>query len=344
MYSWFGTFFSSICSRSVKGLGFFSLCLVDVHSRQAFPLLMEQLDPKMKRETTVKKKSTSEKDKKKKKGRPKGSKNKNNESVELTEYLQWIQGNIKKVLQIMGNKVKPLFFLYDGAFGNNPCLQMVNACGLTMISKLQCKSALWFAFEGEQKRKGKNKKYGEKVNYQDLPARYLMKRSIENGVEETIYQVSVWHKSFFKKLNVTIIQRKRFLDGKTGQVILFSDDLDLSWENMILYYRLRFQIEFTFRDAKQFWGLEDFMNIKKETVQNAANLAMFMVNVSRSRMYEKEDTSTSSIIDLKARSQATFYVQKILKINPEIQRLISFDELKQSISDIGCIYPEKIAV
>jgi putative transposase len=27
------------------------------------------------------------------------------------------------------------------------------------------------------------------------------------------------------------------------------------------YYSLRFQIEFNFRDAKQYWGLEDFMNM-----------------------------------------------------------------------------------
>jgi len=32
---------------------------------------------------------------------------------------------------------------------------------------------------------------------------------------------------------------------------------------------LRFQIEFNFRDAKQFWGLEDFMNIKERQLTNA---------------------------------------------------------------------------
>ena len=26
-------------------------------------------------------------------------------------------------------------------------------------------------------------------------------------------------------------------------------------------FDIRFQIEFNFRDAKQFWGLEDFMNL-----------------------------------------------------------------------------------
>jgi putative transposase len=49
---------------------------------------------------------------------------------------------------------------------------------------------------------------------------------------------------------------------------------------LIDYYVLRFQIEFNFRDAKQFWGLEDFMNTSETGVTNAANLSFFMVNVS----------------------------------------------------------------
>jgi hypothetical protein len=49
---------------------------------------------------------------------------------------------------------------------------------------------------------------------------------------------------------------------------------------LIEYYQLRFQIEFNFRDAKQYWGLEDFMNISRNAVYNVANLAIFMVNIS----------------------------------------------------------------
>ena len=38
-------------------------------------------------------------------------------------------------------------------------------------------------------------------------------------------------------------------------------------------------IEFNFRDAKQYWGLEDFMTTNPMAVRNAANLSLFMVNV-----------------------------------------------------------------
>ena len=67
---------------------------------------------------------------------------------------------------------------------------------------------------------------------------------------------------------------------KVARVILFSSDLELDWKNIIDYYRLRFQIEFNFRDAKRHWGLEAFMVVKEQSVLNAVNLSLWMVNVS----------------------------------------------------------------
>jgi hypothetical protein len=90
----------------------------------------------------------------------------------------------------------------------------------------------------------------------------------------------LWHKLFADMLNVVIIVKTNLKTGATARVVLFSSDLGLAWDKIIEYYRLRFQIEFNFRDAKQHWGLEDFMNVKSIPVYNGANLSMFMVNVS----------------------------------------------------------------
>ncbi len=38
-------------------------------------------------------------------------------------------------------------------------------------------------------------------------------------------------------------------------MLFFCTDLNLGWGNLVDYYRLIFQIEFNFRDAKQHWGL-----------------------------------------------------------------------------------------
>ena len=62
-------------------------------------------------------------------------------------------------------------------------------------------------------------------------------------------------------------------------MILFSTDLTLECEKIIEYSRLRFQIEFHFRDAKQHWGLEGFMVTQQDKVNNSAQISMFMVNL-----------------------------------------------------------------
>ena len=57
-----------------------------------------------------------------------------------------------------------------------------------------------------------------------------------------------------------VILKTNLQTQQQAHVILFSRDLSLDAKTLIKYYSLRFQIEFNFRDAKQFWGLEDFMN------------------------------------------------------------------------------------
>ena len=87
---------------------------------------------------------------------------------------------------------------------------------------------------------------------------------------------------------------------------------------MMDYYALRFQIEFNFRDAKQYWGLEDFMNINETRVNNAANLSMFMVNVSAKLLTPlRLEHSEFSVIDLKARYRGVKYLHETLKILPQ---------------------------
>jgi transposase len=46
-------------------------------------------------------------------------------------------------------------------------------------------------------------------------------------------------------------------NGKIKNALLFSTDIHLLPEQIVEYYQARFQIEFIFRDAKQFTGLSD---------------------------------------------------------------------------------------
>jgi hypothetical protein len=63
--------------------------------------------------------------------------------------------------------------------------------------------------------------------------------------------------------------------------------LALTYDKLSDYCRLRFQIEFNLRGAKQYRGLEDFVNAFETAVANAANQSLGLCRVHEERQYER---------------------------------------------------------
>ena len=104
-------------------------------------------------------------------------------------------------------------------------------------------------------------------------------------------------------------------------------------------------IEFNFRDAKQFWGLEDFMNVTPTAVTNAANLSLFMVDVSQVLMCEyRQDDPNFSILDLKAHYRGYRYMIETIKILPQKPDDNLVSELFHKVAALGRIHPAKLTV
>jgi len=156
------------------------------------------------------------------------------------------------------------------------------------------------------------------IDYDCIPSKHLKDSTTEKLVRIDIYQMTMLHKLFAQKLNVVIIVKTNLKTHARGHVILFSSDMDLAYDKLVDYYKLRFQIEFNFRDAKQYLGLEDFMNVKEIPLNNAANLAFSMVNVSQALIYNvQKDDPNFGIQDLKAHFRGSKYVNETLKLLPQ---------------------------
>ena len=331
-----GRFFSSIYSRAVPGIAFQTLSLIDVTARSSWPLLMEQILPNIKSASSDKQKQKN----KQGRGRPKGSKNKNHRDVKLNAEMTQVKAMLEKLLKLTSSTLSLTYFVYDGAFGNNAAVQMTRQVGLHLISKLRNNSALYFKYSGVYSGKGRRRIYGNRINYNNLPENTLKSDETKKDIRTRIYQIDAIHKRFADPLNVVIIIKKNQKTNKKARIILFSTDLDLAWDKLVDYYRLRFQIEFNFRDAKQHWGLEDFMVVKERTVFNAANLSLFMVNVSQALLTTSKE---KSILDLKARYHGLRYVQEVFKILPENTKPINIRQLFKEIPILGRIHERKLA-
>lgn len=303
-----GIFFSSIYGKALPSLCFLGLSLIHVEAKQSYALLMEQLVRQNIQETAPKAVE------KRKPGRPKGSKNRNHAEVELSPFQLQLQGCIRQVLTLINLHLKVTYFVYDGALGNNAALQMVKQTGLHLISKLRHDSKLFLPYQSDYPGKGRPRKYGERLTLDNLPKDSLCEEKIEDGILTKFYQLPVWHELFPVQLNLVMIVKTNLKTGKTAKMLLFSNDLTLKYDQLIEYYSLRFQIEFDFRDSKQYWGLEDFMNIGETQVNNAANLSWFMVTFSRVILSKIPGVQPGSMLDLKTVFRARKYTRRIINL------------------------------
>ena len=336
-------FFSSVYGKTIPSLAFLSLSLVSVKERRSYPLVMEQIVRKetcglrSPPETSEPRDTPQTPAPERNRGRPKGSRNRNKTEVHLSDTLKHLQTLIKALLRRIDDLIPVRYLVLDGYFGHNAALQMTQQCGLALISKLRVNTDLYFPSTLSYAGRGRPCIYGQRFNPQQIDTKYRVSTETQGNITTEVYQVSkLRHKKFPDPLNVVCILKTHLLTEKKSHVLLFSSDLAVDAEKMIDYYALRFQLEFNFRDAKQFWGLEDFMKVNKTPVNNAANLSMFMVNVSAKLLAPlRLEHSKWSVLDLKARYRGVKYLHETLKILPQKPDPIVIDKIAERLGSIG---------
>src|SRR2546426_9178144 len=341
-------FFSSLYGKPVPGLAFFTLSLVSTQARRSFPLRVEQVVRSDAEKAASKAKADAKKQKpstaKRRPGRPKGSKNTPKADVTLTPELRRITSLLDAVLQLIAGFIPLTYLLLDGHFGNHNALHMARQCNLHLISKLRCDAALYFPYTGPYAGRGPRRKYGRKVAYDNIPVQYLKETTVEGHIQTRLYQAHLLHKEFAQPLNVVIMAKTNLRTQACAHVVLFSSDLDLAYAPLVDYYGLRFQIEFNFRDAKQYWGLEDFMNVTPTGVTNAANLSLFMVNVAYRLQADGHPRAPDySVLDLKADWRGYKYVEETIKMLPEKPEPILFAKILNKVAGLGRIHASQPA-
>lgn len=322
-------FFSSLRGKVIRGLSFLMLSVVDTLERKSYPLLVEQRIKEKTAETATVK--TKKKKRSKRKGRPRGSRNRDKREFKPSSELKQLNEMLKVLLGLLRQFVKVRYLALDGHFGNNQAVLLAQQNQLELISKLRRDAVLFEKYEEEYSGRGAKKKYGKRLRYDLLPVKYLQKSEPDGQQIVNYYAGEFWHKEFAEKIKVVIIVKIDVAKRKLGHAILFSSDLELDWEKLVDYYSLRFQIEFNFREAKQHFGLEDFMTTTQTGVENAANLSFLMLLLS-AKLLKNSEGKLTGVNDLKTHYRAAKYAVLVLKkVLPNPEPIL----IKQTIEEVS---------
>jgi putative transposase len=332
-----GTFYSSLAKRPIRSISFLTLALIDVEKRQSYPLQTEQLFPKSAQPDSPQPDSPQPPPKRGP-GRPKGRKSYEKPDPTLSSLMQTLQAMLKATTARIGGHLQIKHVVLDGKFGNYPSTWTVRDAGFHIISKMRSDAAIVYPYDGPKPKRGPTPRYGHAVNYAQLPDPCCVLTETTATHRIDTYHLHLYHRDYPDLLNVAVVVKTRLRDHQRRHVVLFSTDLELSAAQIVDYYSLRFQIEFNFRDAKQHWGLEDFMNVTSQAVTNAANLAFFMVNLT-TILRQQSATDDLSVRDLKAAFRARRYLSETIKLLPHPPDDALVSRIQRRLTRFGAIRP-----
>lgn len=191
----------------------------------------------------------------------------------LTYYASLVTGNAETFKEFSG------FMVADAYFSKKPFVDAIRSAGLHLISRLRDDSVLRYKYIGEQTgQKGRPKEFNGKVDVKNLDTNYF---SLDLATQEIkIYSAVVNSKAF--KMDVKLAVAVFLKDGKEiARKLYFSTDLEQEGVKIVKYYRSRFQIEFLYRDAKQFTGLTNCQARSENKLDFHFNAALTAVNLAK---------------------------------------------------------------
>ena len=212
-------FYNGSAGRAEKGLEISVVSIVDVDAKQGYALSVQQTPPtKPKSETT-----------------------------RIDSYLEHLQATYPYLPK------SAHYVVNDGFYSKIKWVDGVTTLNLDVIGKLRCDADLRYVYTGEQKPRGRKRKYNGKVDLSDVSALTFV-GEIEPKLH--LYTVVVWSLSLKRKVRLAYLLDTRN-PSRTGRILLFSTDISINPKDILTFYKARFQVEFIFRDAKQFTGLSD---------------------------------------------------------------------------------------
>jgi len=247
-----GHFFNGCANRAERGLEIAILAVVDVSRRCAFTLAVAQTPP----------------------GKTDGKKNKGEEETRMDFYRQQLHDQCPRL------PVGIRYHCVDGYFAKQKYIDEVVALKLHPITKLRHDANCLFLYTGPHpKRRGRRRKYDGKVNFHDL-SRFTALGTLEEKPYIHLYTAVVWHVSLKRQLRVVVLVNRQASD-KPRYIVLASTDLTLKGRKLVELYVARFQIEFLFRDSKQFTGLTDCQSRAEPVLDFHFNAALATLNLAR---------------------------------------------------------------
>jgi hypothetical protein len=259
-----GWFYNGSAGKAAQGLEISVIAVVDVSAHQGYTLAVQQTIP-------------SEQAKKSKKAKA------DNPSEQVQGYIRQLQ----TARPYLPKSVR--YLAADGFYSKKSFVDSVCALELDLVGKLRIDANLRYIYTGTQQPRGAHRKYDGKVF---IGALSRLKLVCQVEEEVSLYTQVVWHVSLKRQIRLAYLINT----ANSTMAMLFSTDINIDPQTIYLYYKARFQIEFVFRDAKQFTGLCDCQSRQPARLNFHFNASLSALNLAKLDMGKAPKIESTTVL------------------------------------------------
>lgn len=228
------------------------------------------------------------------------------------QYLKQVQEN----RQSLPSDIK--YLVGDGYYSKKPWIDEIRKLKLHVIGKLRSDASLKYFYTGPQKARGRKRQYSGNVdlNNIDNPPNHSAGFKFVATVDEKIELYSTWVYSPAFKRTIQVVYLRKAISNGFLTALLFCTEQSCSALDVYRYYKARFQIEFIFRDSKQFLGLTHCQARDAQKLDFHFNAVLMTLNVLKADWFHHQVPVQSikpfSVTNYKRRAFNQYLLQSFL--------------------------------
>lgn len=318
-----GFFYDSSHDQATKGLEISDLAVIDVTDNTGYTLSSWQTPPQEEIEALVAGKGSAEND----------GKEDDDEITRVDFYAE----HLRRDARHLPSDVR--YLVVDGYYAKSKFVKAAREVGLHIVGKLRHDANLRYLHKGPQKKFGRRRQYDGKVKFDDLS-----RLEYVGEMDEDIHLYTAVVNNVNLKRNIRLVYVLNVRNNKKPlYALLFSTDTELDAESIYRYYKARFQIEFLFRDAKQFTGLNDCQARRRESLDFHFNASLTALNLAKVDAYLSFDYDADTPFSMATQKMVYFnehLLEKVfsildldlslIKCNPDLDALRTYGAIAPS--------------
>jgi hypothetical protein len=189
----------------------------------------------------------------------------------------------QKHIARFGNRI-----VSDTYFGVVTFVKPVLALGIDIVSCLKSNACLYYVPKPQQgkPKRGRPPQKDGKIDWQNLDKDRLP--IVEQDEEQIVRSAKVYVKCLKITVLLVVVDYLKEDGSLQKRKLYFSTCLEDTYDRVLSYYQCRFQIEYLFRDAKQFTGLNHCQSTKQTKFTNHINISLTAVSVAKATHWQKD--------------------------------------------------------